>query len=59
MNFTSGALPSDRVRQGLDIICVRLGKDRVGVFVGDKDKAAIKQFVNSCVLTLLERKHMP
>ncbi|OSX66624.1 hypothetical protein POSPLADRAFT_1044000 [Postia placenta MAD-698-R-SB12] len=24
-----------------------LGKDRVGVFVGDKDKAAIKQFINS------------
>jgi len=27
-----------------------LGKDRVGVFVGDKDKTVIKQFVNSSVI---------
>lgn len=27
----------------------RLGKDRIGVFVGDKDKSVIKQFVNSYV----------
>jgi DNA repair and recombination protein RAD54B len=27
----------------------RLGRDRVGIFVGDKDKKHIKQFVNRCV----------
>ena len=27
----------------------RLGKDRIGVFVGDKDKKTIKQFLNSYV----------
>ncbi|EGN99526.1 hypothetical protein SERLA73DRAFT_72346 [Serpula lacrymans var. lacrymans S7.3] len=30
-----------------------LGRDRVGVFTGDKDKAVIKQFINSCVKLLL------
>lgn len=25
----------------------RLGRDRVGVFTGDKDKSVIKQFINS------------
>lgn len=28
---------------------IRLGKDRIGVFTGDKDKNTIKQFVNSYV----------
>jgi hypothetical protein len=28
---------------------IRLGRDRVGVFVGDKDKTVIKQFINSQV----------
>lgn len=26
---------------------IRLGRDRVGVFTGDKDRSTIKQFVNS------------
>lgn len=30
----------------------RLGRDRIGIFVGDKDKSTIKQFLNSCVLDL-------
>jgi hypothetical protein len=29
---------------------LRLGRDRVGVFTGDKDKSTIKQFLNSYVL---------
>ena len=30
----------------VDDIERRLGKDRIGVFTGDKDKTAIKQFMN-------------
>lgn len=35
----------------------RLGKDRVGVFTGDKDKRAIKQFLNSYALVLGRSMH--
>ena len=32
---------------------IRLGKDRVGVFTGDKDKSVVKQFINSYVIPTL------
>ena len=47
MNFINGVVHSSPVtRFRLDAV-FRLGRDRVGVMVGDKDKASIKHFVNS------------
>jgi len=34
----------------------RIGRDRIGIFTGDRDKTAIKQFINRCAYT--KRLHL-